>query len=104
VAQQEDREAGMARDREIDQAGQVFDIVVDGFDKEALTVRPAATAKVERVDGVAFRDQALGSPDVLAAVRIDPVADGDDRLGGGWPAARSARRCAGPALPGCILP
>src|SRR5262249_55892583 len=59
--------------------GHVADIIRDVFDIETLTIRSSASAQIQRVYGVALADELFGRPDVLTAMRVDAMADHDDR-------------------------
>ena len=60
----------------------VVQVLGELLDVEAFAARPAAAAQVEGVDREAARRQLLAGPQVVAAVGVDPVTDGDDGLGG----------------------
>ena len=51
VAEQEHRQAGLARLGHLDDVGEVVDVVVDLLDEEALALRPAAAPMIQRVHG-----------------------------------------------------
>ena len=57
----------------VDERVDVVEIVGDRLDVEALAVGLAAAAQIERVDGEAARDELLGRPGVVAAVRVEAV-------------------------------
>ena len=75
VAEQEERQAGLALLGDADQPAEVVGPVLDPLDEIALAVGLAAAAQVERIDGEAAADELLGGPEILAAVRVEPVAD-----------------------------
>ena len=99
VAEQEDRQAGLARLGDLDHAGEVGDIVVDVLDVEPLAFRLAAAAEIEGVDGEAACDELLRRPEILAAMRIDAVADDDHRPGRRPPAATTRKKILRPPVP-----
>ena len=103
VAEQEHRQAGIARLRDLHGAGDVAHIVGDILDIEALAFRLAAAAQIERVNREAALHELLGRPDVLPAVRVDAVAD-DQR--GAWlrSAAKSGGRSSDPRFLQTSLP
>src|SRR5262249_34410575 len=60
----------------------VADVVGELLDEEPLAVRPAAAAEIAGVHAKAVRDELLGRPSVVAAVRIESVDDNDNGPGG----------------------
>jgi hypothetical protein len=64
-----------------DHSGDVGNIFVDGLDIKPFALGLSPPPQVDRIDGEALGRELLRRPGILAAVRIDPVADGDDRAG-----------------------
>ena len=81
VAEQEDGQARLPRLRESHEGPDVAGVVVERLDEEALAFRSASAAQVHRVDRETARDELLGHPAVVAAVRIEPRDDRDDAPG-----------------------
>jgi hypothetical protein len=74
----EDRQTGMARLGDLHGARQVGNIVGDILDVEALALRLAAAAQIEREYRMALLHQFAGGPEILAAMGVHAVADHDD--------------------------
>ena len=67
VAEQEDRQAGLALLGDLDEPGEGGDVVVDGVDVVAVAVGAAAAGQIERIDREAGGDELLGGPEIVAA-------------------------------------
>jgi hypothetical protein len=78
VTEQEDGQAGLARFRQLHEAVYVAGVVTDVLDPETLTVGLAAAAQVQCVHGKAAGHELFGYPQVLTAVGVDAVDDGDN--------------------------
>jgi hypothetical protein len=85
VTEQIDRDPGIALLGDPDHIGDVRDIVGNVLDVEALALGLAPAAQVDGVHDEPLGGELLAGPDVLPAVRVQPVADGDDRA---WRALR----------------
>src|SRR5262249_55357165 len=78
MSKQKHRPAGFARLHEPYEGREVVHIVGEFVDVEALAIRSAAPPMVEGVGCQAACDQLLCCPQILAAVRIEPVRDDHD--------------------------
>jgi hypothetical protein len=97
VTEQEERQARMPSLGELHHRVDVVHVFRHVVDVEALALGLAAAAKVERIHGVAVRDELLGGPAILPSVGIHAVADDDDRTGvaaGRTPGAHENARAA----------
>jgi hypothetical protein len=79
MSEQKDRQTGFARCRQLHESVDVAQVLLEAFDVEAFAVGLAAAAQVEGVDREAVRDQLLGNPDVVAAMRVEAMDEHYDR-------------------------
>src|SRR5262249_3064501 len=76
VTEHERRQTVLARFHQRDESRHVADVVVELLDVEALAVRAAAAAQIDRVRRQAVGRQLIRHPLVIAAVRVEA---GNDR-------------------------
>src|SRR5450432_537059 len=85
VAKQENRQSRFSCFRSLRNDVDVADIIGEGLDVETLAVGLAASTQVNGINREAARDELLGCPSVVTAVRVEAGNDDDN-------AAQLARR------------
>jgi hypothetical protein len=87
VTKKKDRQVRFARLPDSHDRLDVTDVVLEGFDIEALAFRVAATAQIYGIYAKAICDELLRNPLVVPAVRVEARNDDDEctRLSGRTP-------------------
>ncbi len=79
MTEQENRDTGLARLRELDEAMQIGDIFVEALDVIALALGLSASSQIDRVSSEPALGELLADPLVHSAVRVEAMADCHDR-------------------------
>src|SRR5262249_8446236 len=77
VTEQEHRQPWFARLHDVDERREILRPVRELLHEEALALRAATAAMIQRVDGEPVGCELLGGPFVQAAVRVQSMGDDD---------------------------
>src|SRR5262245_17891209 len=89
VAEHEERDAGLARLREMHERGGVPDVVAELLDEEALALGAPAPPEIDRIHREPAGRQLIGDPRVVAAVGVEAGNNRDDGTDAGLRPPRS---------------